>query len=1191
MKTHLKFLLSLLVLSTLGAGSYDYLGPDRVRTTYVMQRKHCFYTANVGAFGCHLNLYTTPDGSCPDAGSTKGYFTVAMCSDSTHTWPGCGASCNPVGPTVSIEGCSGGDQGCRSVAAQVVYPEAAASANIICSNPGSNGWCKGAASLEINTNEPVPGFNILTVEGTRNGGSFACTGTTCSVPLLEGVNDLTFWALSSWGDSSGMGTATGLVDTQAPYVSGSLSGIAGSGGWFVSGVEVSASASDATSGIGSIVYSLDGAPQSAYTGPFSVGDGTHSIVFTATDVAGNSSSQTVNVNVDLGQPVLIIDPASGVPGSGGWFLSSATVSASATDGVSGLASFEYSIDGGSSTAYAGPVSLGDGSHTVVFTAADQAGNSVSGSSTVHVDTQAPQLILDADDRFCPACVGTTAIDYSVGDPISGVTAWSLMVDGVLLTSGTAAETGTYIWDGSGLSVGPHTITLAARDLAGNLIQTDMPVTILAYDPPEAQVERPESRKIIPGSQATATQTPKATATSQSANGQPADSGDNPATGPTATRTNAVVAFSGIPTSSGNPATLATTTTPISANTAIFGAAAAAAIGSTMAIVLEQQRKRKEEEYQEAIAAAVFNQAQANIEKQRKIEAGLRADNLKKLEEAISDAESLGVSPEKAEEYRKLYEEGKIDELTKQMHEDTQAALKEKMPEYLAAAEHSPEAKKWLEENILKYSDDYQQKMQDYLLAQLPGDYQSAMEHSPESKQWIEDNTSELLRKFLEEEALRKTAYISPEAKAAMEHSPEARRYILDNVDELMAQYQAQLAAIEQARKEKVASELGGMYDAAMQHSAEAKEWIVNNADVLMAQYLADLELQKKVQEALEAAKAKEDKPWWQQGWKDIVDLITAPSQNYGPLISPPWLPKPEYAEAATSLSGEFLKAILGEDNYNQLYESLSGVREGIQAFYNSPVVNSITNIFSYGTGISAQFMDDITFGLFGTILGVNWENGGFFFQQGRSVGRALSTTVAVVESAIGLGLFLSGFSLVPATGGGTLACAASTGPLAPGCVVIGGIALSIELASVVAGTAILGHGGGVFFRNGSTSSRSDDPSLNYGTNSGDTSTNAKRLRKDMGVGDTPGKEPHHIVPSTNQNPYARACREILNKYGIDINQKINGLLLDSKYNKQLNSSAYMKAVYEELKFATSKEEVMEILERIARQIVDGTFPH
>ncbi|MBN2085288.1 MAG: hypothetical protein JW748_08670 [Anaerolineales bacterium] len=152
-----------------------------------------------------------------------------------------------------------------------------------------------------------------------------------------------------------MGNASGSVDTQAPFINGSLSGIAGNGGRFVSAVEVPASAGGATSGIGSIVYSLDGAPQAAYTGPFSAGDGTHSIVFTATGIAGNGSSQNVHVNVDTGQPAISIDPVSGTSGDNGWFASSATVSASAGGGISGIALPQYSVDGGPSAAYAGPV--------------------------------------------------------------------------------------------------------------------------------------------------------------------------------------------------------------------------------------------------------------------------------------------------------------------------------------------------------------------------------------------------------------------------------------------------------------------------------------------------------------------------------------------------------------------------------------------------------------------------------------------------------------------------------------------------------------------------------------------------------------------------------------------------------------------------------------------------------------------
>jgi hypothetical protein len=149
MKKYISYLLSLLVLFTIGAGSSDYLGPDRTRTTYVLQRQECYYTAD-GVYtdytktpptnthyGCHVYLYTTTDSSCPS--SAAGYFNPGPCG-----WPPqvtCASmnGCSYGGPSSSTVGCSGGDQGCRSTAVTTTYPEAAVSANILCSNPGANG--------------------------------------------------------------------------------------------------------------------------------------------------------------------------------------------------------------------------------------------------------------------------------------------------------------------------------------------------------------------------------------------------------------------------------------------------------------------------------------------------------------------------------------------------------------------------------------------------------------------------------------------------------------------------------------------------------------------------------------------------------------------------------------------------------------------------------------------------------------------------------------------------------------------------------------------------------------------------------------------------------------------------------------------------------------------------------------------
>ena len=58
----------------------------------------------------------------------------------------------------------------------------------------NNGWCVTAPQLSLSTNEPLSGYNILAIEGSHNGQTFACPSSTCNIPLNEGDNNLTFWA-------------------------------------------------------------------------------------------------------------------------------------------------------------------------------------------------------------------------------------------------------------------------------------------------------------------------------------------------------------------------------------------------------------------------------------------------------------------------------------------------------------------------------------------------------------------------------------------------------------------------------------------------------------------------------------------------------------------------------------------------------------------------------------------------------------------------------------------------------------------------------------------------------------------------------------------------------------------------------------------------------------------------------------
>jgi hypothetical protein len=125
-----------------------------------------------------------------------------------------------------------------------------------------NGWCATISpQLILNANEPLAylGFNIRLIEGTLNGVTFACPegATSCSITLNEGDNNFSYWALSTWGDSSLMGSSAARVDTIAPNVGVDVSGAIGANGWYISPTVVTATGSDATSGVMNALLSVD----------------------------------------------------------------------------------------------------------------------------------------------------------------------------------------------------------------------------------------------------------------------------------------------------------------------------------------------------------------------------------------------------------------------------------------------------------------------------------------------------------------------------------------------------------------------------------------------------------------------------------------------------------------------------------------------------------------------------------------------------------------------------------------------------------------------------------------------------------------------------------------------------------------------------------------------------------------------
>src|SRR5512138_387021 len=243
----------------------DYLGPDRVVTETVVV--------------CHVVKY-----ECKEVNGNWKYKRTEdwSCPTGHDACEADGGECNAISHNGSY--CAR-EEGVETIT--TTYPSAEITGAIKCTE--QNGWCNGASvpELALSASEPVSGYKILLIEGTLNGTIFACQDGVkkCRVPLLEGDNDFDFWALSSWGDSSLMGSQSARVDTVPPEVGLSVTGTSGHSGWYKSDIDVSATASDATSGVATFEVAVDEGGYQVYT-PVILDDGRHTLQFRVVDQAG-----------------------------------------------------------------------------------------------------------------------------------------------------------------------------------------------------------------------------------------------------------------------------------------------------------------------------------------------------------------------------------------------------------------------------------------------------------------------------------------------------------------------------------------------------------------------------------------------------------------------------------------------------------------------------------------------------------------------------------------------------------------------------------------------------------------------------------------------------------------------------------------------------------------------------------------
>ncbi|MFO0753510.1 MAG: Ig-like domain-containing protein [Thermodesulfovibrionales bacterium] len=297
-----------------------------------------------------------------------------------------------------------------------------------------------------------PGLNVVT---SQSSASFTVTSNKSDAQYtytLDGVtvsstvfSNLTegphiFTAAVSDGKTSGTASYTWTTDYTAPSVT-----LAGGPTSVTNASTAHFSVTSQEQGTG-ITYTLDGAvvPSSSLS---NLSDGKHTFEVIATDLAGNTTTQTYFWTVDTTAPSL---SASGVPGS----LTNkkdATLAFTVTNKEEGV-SYSYTLDG-AAVPSSSLSNLSEGQHTFEVTATDLAGNITTQQYSWTVDTVAPVVSVTGGPG---SVTNSKSASFTVTVQEQGTSA-AYTLDDKSVSSPVL----------SNLSEGPHTFTATVTDPAGN----------------------------------------------------------------------------------------------------------------------------------------------------------------------------------------------------------------------------------------------------------------------------------------------------------------------------------------------------------------------------------------------------------------------------------------------------------------------------------------------------------------------------------------------------------------------------------------------------------------------------------------------------------------------------------------------------------------------------------------------------
>lgn len=441
------------------------------------------------------------------AGSTVAVFLDGNLIGAAVAGSGGGWSLTPVGAlpdgnytaraNATISGYTGPSSGTHEFTVDATPPAAPvivspAQASIINdSTPAITGTAEARATVELQ----VDGAAAVTVNANDDGDWTYIQST----PLPNGARTVTARQTDLAGNTGPLASNSFTVDTVAPLepvisapVNGSSTNdatpqVSGTG-------EPGAALRLWIDGVGHGPVSVNGAGAWSFTPATALSEGSHTLLASQTDAAGNTSptSTPTSFTVDTVPPAapVVTGPADGstTPDNTPLLTGTAEPGSVVTVSVDAITVGSAGADGTGQWSLVQPSVLLDGPHTVRAQATDAVGNTgpVSGLTSFLVDTTpppAPVIIAPADGSL----TADSTPNYSgTAEPNSTV---RVFVDGTPVGTATASAAGTWtLTQPAELSDGAHTVRATATDTVGNLGPSSTPSSFIVDTlPPAAPV--------------------------------------------------------------------------------------------------------------------------------------------------------------------------------------------------------------------------------------------------------------------------------------------------------------------------------------------------------------------------------------------------------------------------------------------------------------------------------------------------------------------------------------------------------------------------------------------------------------------------------------------------------------------------------------------------------------------------------